>query len=100
MGQVAADVIDGKVLLTQRDDLIAEWIGFGCDLGTLGRGQEEVASGILAKLMNKNTEASWGVTEAASGLAAGQPLDEIGAKGLVLAVGGVGRLEKDVGEVC
>jgi hypothetical protein len=100
MGQVPADVIDGKVLLAQGDDLIAEWIGFGRDLGTFGRGQEEVTSGILAKLMNKNTKASRGVTKAASGLAAGQPLDEESAEGLVLTVGRVGGLEKDLGEIC
>ena len=50
--------------------------------------------------MNKNAEASRGVTKAASGLAAGQPIDEEGPEGLVLTVGRVGRLKKDLGEIC
>ena len=100
MGQVAADVVDREVLLAQGDDPIAEGIGFGRGLWPFGRGEEEVASGILAKLVDKDAEASWGIAEAASGLVTGQSLDEVGAEGLVLAMGGVGGFEEDPGEVC
>ena len=100
MGQVAADVIYGEVLLTQRDDAIAEGVGLRRDLRAFNRSQEEIASGILAKLVNKDAEASWGVTEPASGLGTGNPFDEKGAEGFVLAVRGIGGFEKGAGEVC
>ena len=100
MGQVAADVVDREVLLAKGNDPIAEGIGFGCAEGPFGRGAEEVASGILAKLMDEDAEASRGIAEAASGLVAGQSVDEIGTECLVLAMGGVGGFEEDPGEVC
>ena len=71
----------------------------GADWGPLAGCEEEVASGILAELVDEDAEASRGVTEAASGLGAGEAIDEEGAEGLVLAVGGVGGLEEDAGEV-
>ncbi len=40
-----------------------------------------------------------GVTEVASHLDAGETVDEEGAEGLVLAMGGVGGFEEDLGEV-
>ena len=67
--------------------------------GPFGRREEEVASGILAELVDEDAEAARGVAEAAGGLGAGEPLDEEGAEGLVLAVGGVGGFEEDPGEV-
>ena len=48
--------------------------------------------------MDEDAEAAGGVAEACGGLGGGESLDEVGAEGLVLAVGGVGRLEKAVGE--
>ena len=55
--------------------------------------------GILAELMDQDAKAARGVTEAASGLDAGKTVDEEGAEGLVLTVGGVGGFEEDPGEV-
>ena len=37
VGQIAADVVDREVLLAQGDDAVAEGIGLGCGLGSLGR---------------------------------------------------------------
>ena len=88
-----------RFCFAQGDDAIAEGIGFGCGLGSLGRGEEEVASGILAELVDEDAEAPWGVAEAASGLGTGEAIDEEGAEGLVLTVGGVGGFEEDAGEV-
>ena len=99
VGQIAADVVDGEVLLAQGDDAVAEGIGLGCGLGPLGRSEEEVASGTLAELVDEDAEAARGVTEAASDLGAGETIDEESAEGLVLAVGGVGGFEEDPGEV-
>ena len=72
VGQVTADVVDGEVLFAQGDDAVADGIGLGCGLGPLGRCEEEVASGILAELVDEDAEAARGVTEAASDLGAGE----------------------------
>jgi hypothetical protein len=45
-------------------------------------------------VVGENTETPRGVTEAASNLGTGKPLDEEGAEGLVLAVGGIAGFEE------
>ena len=67
--------------------------------GPRGRCEEEVASGTLAELVDEDAEAPRGVTEAASHLNAVETVDEEGAEGLVLAMGGVGGFGEDLGEV-
>ena len=99
VGQVAADVVDGEVLLAKGDDAIAEGIGFGCRARSFGRCEEEVASRVLAKLVDEDSEAPRGIAEAARDLDTGEFLNEEGAQGLVLAVRGVGWLEEDLGKV-
>ena len=99
VGRIAADVVDGEVLFTEGDDAVAVGIGLGCGLGSLGRSEEEVPWGTLAELVDEDAEAPRGVTEAASGLGTGVPLDEESRRGLVLPVGGVGGFEEDPGEV-
>ena len=49
--------------------------------------------------MAQNPETTRGVGEASCGLDRGQPLDEVGPQGLVLAMGGIGRLEEAAGEI-
>ena len=97
VGQVAADVVNGEVLFAQGDDTLAEGIGLGCGLGAFGRCEEEVASRILAELVDEDSEAPRGVTEAASDLGTGGSINEEGAEGLVLAVGGVGWVQGRLG---
>ena len=58
VGQVAADVVDGEVLLPQGDDGVAEGIGLGRGLRPLGRCQEEGPAGILAELVDQDAEAA------------------------------------------
>ena len=87
MGQIAADVVDGEVLFTEGDDAVAEGIGLGWGLGSLGRSEEEVPWGTLAELVDEDAEAPRGVTEAASGPGTGEPLDEESAGGLRIAGG-------------
>ena len=99
VGQAAADVVDRQVLLTQRDDPLAEGIGFGRGLWSLGWGEEEVAAGILAELMDQDTETPRGIAKSAGGLLTGQPLDEVGAEGFILTMGRVGWFQEDAGEV-
>ncbi len=98
VGQVAADVVYGEVLFAQGDDTVAEGIGLGCGMRPLGRCKEEVASRVLAELVDEDSEAPRSVTEATSDLGTGGPLNEEGAEGLVLAVGGVGGFEEDLGK--
>jgi hypothetical protein len=50
--------------------------------------------------MDKDTEASRGISEALGGIGCAEPIDEEGAQSLVLAVSRVGGLEEDTGEVC
>ena len=71
----------------------------GAEWGPLAGVEEEVASRVLAELVDEDSEAPRRVTEAASDLGTGSPFDEEGAEGLVLAVGGVGGFEEDLGEV-
>ena len=99
VGQGAANVIDREVLLAEGDDAVAEGIGLGCGVRSLGGGEEEVAVRILPELMDQDAKAAGGVTESAGDFGAGEAIDEEGAEGLVSAVGGVGRLEEDSGEV-
>jgi len=49
---------------------------------------------VLPELMDQDAKASFRVTESFSGLLVGQAIDEIGAQGLVLSMGGVGGLEE------
>lgn len=48
---------------------------------------------------DKDTEASRSISEALGDFGAGEPIDEEGARGLVLAVSRVGGLEEDASEV-
>jgi hypothetical protein len=54
---------------------------------------------ILTELMDEHPKAARRVAEAVSHLAAGKTVNEERAKGLVLAVGSVGGLEEDPGDV-
>jgi len=96
-GQGLADVIDGEVLFTKGDDLLANWIGLRRRLRPLGRGQEERADRVVAESMDQDPEASWRVAKSLGGLGTGESLDEKGSQGLVLPVGGVGWFQEEAG---
>jgi hypothetical protein len=51
-------------------------------------------------MVDQDTETAFGVAEATGGFFGGQLLDEIGAQGFVLTMGGVSGLEKDFRRVC
>jgi hypothetical protein len=97
--QIAADVVDREILFAQGDDAVAYGIGLGSGLRPFSRPEEEVAAGILTELMDEDSEAPWRITEAMSGLGAGEAIDEKGAKGFVLTVGRVGGVEEEAREV-
>ena len=99
MGQIATDVVDGEILFAQGDDTVAEGVGLGCGMGPFGRCEEEVTSRVLAELMDEDSEAPRRVTEVASDLSTGGAVNEEGAECLVLAVGGIGGFEENLGKV-
>ena len=99
VGQVATDVVYGQVLFAQGDDTVAEGVGLGGGPGPFGRYQKEVASRVLAELVDENSEAPRCVAEAASDLGTGDAFNEEGAEGLILAVGRVGGLEERLRKV-
>ena len=71
----------------------------GAFWGPLGGWKEEGAVGVLAEVMDQDAKASFRVPESFGGLPVGQALDEIGAQGLVLSMGGVGGLEEEGGQI-
>ena len=94
MGQRTADIVDGEVLFPQRDDpipkslLLAWW-------PTLARGRdEEVTLGVMAKLVDQDAETSGCVAEPRGRLGGGETVDEEGAQGFVLPMGGVRWLQE------
>jgi hypothetical protein len=86
LGQSAADVVDGEVLLPEGDDLFSDAILLGSGRSFGARREEELPLGILAELMAQDPEAARSVAKAASGLGGGDAIDEVRAQGLVLAV--------------
>ena len=88
LGQLALDVVDGQVLLSQSDGVLADAIPSRRALGTMLGSLEESGAlgGLMAELMTEDTESAWGITEAAGDLGRRQFIHEVGAKGFVLAV--------------
>jgi hypothetical protein len=97
--QDPADVIDGQILLSQRDDLISETVGLRRSLGALLRGKEEGPIWMLTELVGQDSEASRGIAEAAGDLNRRQILNEVGPEGFVLPVSGIVGFEKVAGHV-
>ena len=54
---------------------------------------------VLPEIMDQNAKASFRVSETFGGLPVAESIDEIGAKGLVLSMGGVGGLEEEGGQL-
>lgn len=95
----ALNVVDGEVLFTRPDDVLADRIGFGGRLGASGRAQEEGLGGMLAEVVNQDAETPRGIAEAPGDFLGGELLDEVGAEGFVLTVGGIGGAEKDLRQI-
>lgn len=93
--QALADVVDGKVLFAQSDDLCTEPIDFGCCPWSFGRWQEELPVRVFPELVTQHPKAARRVSEPIGGFRAGEPLDKVGAESLILTLGRVGRLQED-----
>jgi hypothetical protein len=98
--QDPADIIDGEILLSQRDDLVPDTVSFRRSLRPLLRGKEEGAIWMLAELVGEDTEASRRIPEAAGDFNRREIIDEVGPEGFVLAVSGISGFEKEVGHIC
>ena len=97
-GQGTADVVDGEVLLPQRDDLFPQPLLLA-GRPALPRGRdEEVAPGLIAELMDEDPKAPRCVAEASGRLGRGETVDEEGPQGFVLPMGGVGGLQEPAGQ--
>ena len=90
-----ADLVDRVIGLAQLDD---EVVGGGL-LGLMARARtgsdKELWLGVVAEVVAQDLERAWGVAKGASDLGRGNVLDEVGAKGLVLALLGRRRLEEE-----
>lgn len=95
----ALDVIDGEILLAHRQNEVADGALLG--LGT-GAGFEvlEKCGFRAAEVVTENAEGAWGVTEALGHLLGGGAFQEVGAKGLILTMGGGSGLQEEAGLIC
>ena len=63
-GQGAADVVDGEVLLAQGDDLLSQPLLLAWRSAPMCGGDEEVAVGLIAELVDEDAEAPRRIAEA------------------------------------
>jgi hypothetical protein len=99
-GQGAADIVDGEVLLAQGNDALAQRLLFRGNVGSLVRGEEETAVGVLAELVEQDAETAVGVAETCGDFRTWAAVDDIGTQSLVLAVCGIGRLQEVLRQGC
>jgi hypothetical protein len=83
------------VLLAQSDDEGAGSGLLGLSAGAGVGGEEESGLGVVAEAVAQDAERAWGVAEGAGDLLGGAALDEVGAKGFVLALLGEGGLAEE-----
>jgi hypothetical protein len=83
------------VLLPERHDQVPHAVGLGG--APRGIGEEALSKGgVMAELVTQDAEGRRGVAEASSGFGGGQTFDQKRPERLILAVRGVGGLEKEV----
>ena len=100
VGERAADVADRQVLLAEGNDAVASPVGFGSGVRPFGGDEKEGPVGILAEAMDQDAKAGRGVAEALSRLSAGETFDDMGPKGFIETVVGVGRFQEAPGQFC
>src|SRR5262249_52518965 len=96
--QSPADVVDGKILLAEGDDLLPQPFLLAGRPALVCRGDEEVAIGPAAELVYEDAEAPRRVAEASGRLGRREAVDEEGAEGFVLSLGGAGGLREPAGQ--
>ena len=83
------DVINGKVLFTQCDDIVAQLIFFRSLMRSFSRWQEELSMRIFSEFMHEYPKAAVGIAEAFSRLLAWKSIDEISSQSLILSMIGI-----------
>ncbi|MGH7956072.1 MAG: hypothetical protein ACREH8_03555 [Opitutaceae bacterium] len=100
------DIVDGEVLLAQRDDLLVQPRGLRRPLGRLrppggvAVGQKKWPARLLSELVAKDAKAARRVAELRGGLLRGKFFDEVSSQRFVLAMGGAGWDEECLCLVC
>ncbi len=90
----AFDVVDGEVLLAHPQDQFADSVFLGLGMRAVLELPEEVGLG-AAEMMTQDAKRSWGVAKALGDVSRGKTFDEVGAEGLILALGGGGGFEEE-----
>src|SRR4051794_41669712 len=90
--------MDREVLLAQGDDEFAEPFLLARRSTDVRGGEEEVARGLMAELMDEDAKASRCIAEPAGGFGGGETVGEEGPGGFVLSVVGVGGLQETAGQ--
>jgi hypothetical protein len=98
--QDPTDIIDGEILLSQRDNLVPETVGFRRGMRSLLRGKKEWPIWTLAELVGQDAEASRRIPEAASDFDRREIIDEVSPEGFVLTMSGISGFEKEPGHIC
>jgi hypothetical protein len=98
--QDLADVIDGEVLFAKANDLVTEVVLLAGTLRAFGGRHKETPMGILAKLVAQDAKTTGSVAKPSSRFSRREAFDEVGSKGLILPVRGIGGFEEDLGEIC
>ena len=94
--QGAFDVIDGEVLLAHPQDQLADGVFFGLGVRAVLEFTEEVGLG-AAEVMTQDAKRAWGVAKTPGDVSRGDAFNEVGAEGLVLALGGGSGFEEEAG---
>ena len=89
------DIVNGEVLLPQRNDVVADRIPFWGVVWSFAGLDEEGAVGVLAKLVTEHAKTPGGIAKPLGDLLRGQSLNKVRPECLVLPVGGVGWFEED-----
>ena len=93
-GEGTADVVDRKVLLAQRDDLLLQPIPLAGWSALPRSRDEEVAPRLVAELMDEDPKTPRCVPEPSGHFGRRNTIDEEGPQGFVLPMGGVGGLQE------
>jgi hypothetical protein len=86
--------MDRQVLFPERDDLVPQPPLLARRSSLSDRERKELTIGAIAELMNKDPQASRGVSETSGRLGRRETFDEEGSQSFVLAMRRVGRLEE------
>src|SRR5262249_24610422 len=95
----SADVVDGVVALAQPNHLVADFALLGLLARSRAPHGKELWQLTTTELVTKHAKCRWGVAEPSRRLGRGQPFQEVGPQGFVLALAGRCWLFKEAAAV-